>query len=245
MTPKNNSAVYEHIRPDTGQVFYVGKGGPSRVRNRQRKDNPHHMHIMAHLARLGLRMEVRIVAANLPEDSANTLEKMRILMWRAAKVPIVNMTEGGEGTIGKPEESRRRISEALMGNKHSLGAIKSDETRQLLSEKGKEAQNRPEIKARKSAAHKGKTVSEETRKKLSARVVGDEWKNNIRAAQNSPEVKAKKRAAMLIVANSEEVRAKKRAAMLIIANDPDVRARKSAAMKATLARKRAEKAQAA
>jgi hypothetical protein len=232
MTAKNHFAVYEHIRPDTGQVFYVGKGSPSRVRYHQRKDNPHHTHIMGYLARLGLKMEVSIVAANLPEDSANTMEKMRIMMWRAAGVPIVNLTEGGEGTTGKPEESRKRISKALMGNKHSLGAVKSQETRQLLSEKGKEAQNRPNIKARKSAAHKGKAVSEETRKKLSA-------------VQNSPEVKAKKRAAMLIVANSEEVKAKKRAAMLIIANDPDVRARKSAAMKATLARKRAEKAQAA
>jgi hypothetical protein len=245
MTAKNHFAVYEHIRPDTGQVFYVGKGSPSRVRHRQRKDNPHHTHIMANLARLGLKMEVSIVAANLPEDSANTMEKMRIMMWRAAGVPIVNLTEGGEGTTGKPEESRKRISKALMGNKHSLGAVKSQETRQLLSEKSKKAQNRPEVKAMKSARHTGKVVSEETRKKLSARVVSDEWKNNIRAAQNSPEVKAKKRAAMLIVANSEEVKAKKRAAMLIIANDPDVRARKSAAMKATLARKRAEKAQAA
>ena len=166
-------------------------------------------------------------------------------MWRAAGVPLVNLTDGGEGTTGKPEDSRKRISSALMGNKHSLGAVKSEETRLLLSMRSKESQNRPEVKAKKSAIHKGKTVSEETRKKLSARVVEGEWLDNLRAAQSAPNVRAKKSAASKITHNLPEVRAKKSAASKIAQNDPDVKARKSAAMKATLARKRAEKAQAA
>jgi hypothetical protein len=97
VTPRTDFYVYEHIRPDTGQVFYVGKGRANRAEELSTGRNKHHRHITKKMARLGLRVEVVFIARDIPEESALLLEVMRIAMWRAARIPIVNLTLGGEG----------------------------------------------------------------------------------------------------------------------------------------------------
>lgn len=52
--------------------------------------------------------------------------------------------------------------------KSSLGVKRSKETKRRLSKSAKEAQNRPEVKAKISAAHTGRIVSETTKAKLSS-----------------------------------------------------------------------------
>jgi len=154
----DNHAVYEHIRTDTGEVFYVGLGGPDRLRSVTRRHNKYHSRIYNKMKRMGLTVEQRIIADRLPKESAETLEKMRIAMWRAAGVALVNMTAGGEGLNSPSHEVRERIGAAKRGTKHSAEALK----------KMRIAQNAPDVIARKVAAHLGKPVSAETRAKIAA-----------------------------------------------------------------------------
>jgi hypothetical protein len=53
--------VYEHWRPDKDVCFYVGKGKDGRANVFSRK-NAHYNSIVAKLARLGMCVEVRLVA---------------------------------------------------------------------------------------------------------------------------------------------------------------------------------------
>ena len=104
--------VYEHIRPDTGEVFYVGKGkGPRASDFAHRRDR--HKRIRAKLDQLGLIIEVRFVAKELFECDAFILEKHRIAYWREVGNSLINHTDSGEGASGliHTEASRAAMSD--------------------------------------------------------------------------------------------------------------------------------------
>lgn len=111
MSPETIFYVYEHIRPDTGDVFYVGKGKGRRA-NDFRNRGPHHKNITAKLRKLGLSVEIRIIAANLTEANAFVLERECIAFWREFGSALINYTDGGEGTSGSIVscETRAKIS---------------------------------------------------------------------------------------------------------------------------------------
>ena len=67
----NDYYVYEHIRKDTNECFYVGKGKGKRAY--QTKRNNHHDRIADKHG-----MEVRIVKSGLSEEEALDLEKQLI-----------------------------------------------------------------------------------------------------------------------------------------------------------------------
>lgn len=76
-----------------------------------------------------------------------------------------NRTDGGEGTTGLSEETRAKLSAALMGNTRMLGYRFSEESRRKI---GTASKNRsPETQAKMNEAHKGLKRSEETRAKMS------------------------------------------------------------------------------
>lgn len=178
---ENRYYVYEHVRPDRGEVFYVGKGFGRRA-NQMKQRNRYHLFIQEKMVRLGTCVEVRIVADRLTEAEAFQLERERIAIWRADGVDLVNMTDGGEGASGciKPESARRKqsllmkgvpktpeqrakMSATHMGKPKKRGAKhppRTDEHRANLSKA---------LQGRKSW-NKGCTglVSEETRSKMSA-----------------------------------------------------------------------------
>lgn len=163
--------VYEHWRPDRDEPFYVGKGKGSRA-NMMARRNPHHKAIQAKLHRLGLAVEVRIIASSLTEEEAFEMEKSRIAMWVEAGIDLANKTIGGEGStghiglrgekslrFGKPstfqgrkhtEEAKKKVSIANKGKQPRLGATLSEESKEKISK-----------------AKKGKKLSEEHRVKLS------------------------------------------------------------------------------
>jgi len=231
MTTKNHFAVYEHIRPDTGQVFYVGKGAPDRLRSVTRRHNKYHSRIYNKMKRLGLTVEQHVIATNLPEESAHIFEKMRIMMWRAMGAPLVNMTEGGEGLSNPSEETRARIGAA-----------------------SKVRQNKPESKDAVSAVHKGKKVSKETKAKISAKATAQ-------FADPTARKKASENTANRFADAEEREKQRKRITAFFDGNivareaaadrtreqfaDPAKRERHRQACIAALARKRDEKAQAA
>ena len=182
----NNFYVYEHVRPDTGEVFYVGKGSGRRIRSVKRI-NRHHQIIVAHIESLGLSISVRCVEANLSEAEAFTLERQRISLLRAAWVRLTNTTEGGEGTCGFPankgvpksDEHKKKLSEAakrqlnrnLSGLQRSVaasvGTPRSDEVKAAISAGNKGKVRSPEFCKAVGDRSRGRTASDETRQKMS------------------------------------------------------------------------------
>lgn len=84
--------------------------------------------------------------------------------------------------IGKSkmsEEGKKRLSESLKGNKHTLGIIKSTEVRLRMSNSRKGIKFTDEHKQNMSKVRIGKKMSEETKKKLSI-ISKNYWKNKLK-----------------------------------------------------------------
>jgi hypothetical protein len=167
--------VYEHWRLDRDECFYVGKGKKNRAYSRGGRSS-HWGNIVAKLERIGSSYEVRLVATDLKESEAFSLEKERILFWRD-KVDLCNKTDGGDGVSGlvMSEGSRQKMSakaKGRPGNITMLGRKHSDETRAKMSAAHKGKSKSAEHAAKVGAAHKGKKRSEEYKKKLSVAHMG-------------------------------------------------------------------------
>lgn len=137
--------VYEHWRPDTDTCFYVGKGSGYRARAMAYGRGRYHKNVQAKLARLGLSVEVRIIADGLTDTDALAFEVERIAFWTAAGVKLVNRTLGGEGTRGYRA---------------------SPETRAKLGAKSKAAWQNPEHRARIIASRTGLKRAPEVGRKI-------------------------------------------------------------------------------
>jgi hypothetical protein len=87
--------VYEHIRPDTGTVFYVGKGSKKRAYTKFR-NNPYWNNVVNKVKSF----QVRFVAINLDEELALLVEKERIDQLRKLGYTLTNLTDGGGGASG-------------------------------------------------------------------------------------------------------------------------------------------------
>lgn len=189
---KNNFYVYIHVKPNNGEIFYVGKGRGKRAYEQHKNRRSKFWKRVVN--KYGL--DVFILENNLTEDEAFELEKKYIKRIGRRDLntgTLVNMTDGGEGAAGHSEETirkisegnkgkkmsdeaRRKISEAMKGNKHTKGMKHSDKTRQKMSEaakgnkygKGNKGKKHSEETRRKiSEANKRRIISEETRMKLS------------------------------------------------------------------------------
>ena len=118
--------VYHHIRPDTGQVFYVGKGIGRRAFDRgERRGQFWHR-----VVKKAGGVSVEIVAQKLTEDEAFLLEKQNIAAFRKQRVRLCNLTDGGDGASGLKRTSAWK---RMMSKVHS-GKVVSEEVRLKISE---------------------------------------------------------------------------------------------------------------
>lgn len=187
--------TYIHSRASDNKPFYVGKGRKGRAHAIEGR-NPHwHNTVAKH----GLKVDI---AAHWPtEAEAFEHEKFLILCFKDMAMPLVNMTDGGEGVSGWVPDAEFRANVSAFHK----GKVTPLETRVKMSAAAKIVQARPEVIAKRTAAfsspetlakmvapHIGKVVSEETRAKhraaatkqmadpearakLSARFKGTKW----------------------------------------------------------------------
>jgi hypothetical protein len=127
--------VYQHRRLDTNEVFYVGVGvGKKRAYERTRR-NKHWYNIINKTEYV-----VEILQEELSWDEARQ-EEIRLIAEYGrrdlGKGPLVNMTDGGDGTVGviKTEDQKRQLSEKTKGR--GLGRKLPAETRAKLSQAAK------------------------------------------------------------------------------------------------------------
>lgn len=176
--------IYAHIRPDTNQIFYIGKGRNKRASTVNKRNK-----IWNDIVRKNNGIfQIIILHKNLFEHEAFKLEIVEITkMGRLCDGSgyLSNFTLGGEGTSGHSpsKEHRQKLSKALSGKNHPLfGKKHSVEHVQKMSNslKGKQSWNKDlkhteetKQKIRSKAIgrispRKGVSLTEEQKKKLSS-----------------------------------------------------------------------------
>jgi hypothetical protein len=145
------AVVYTHQRLDNNEVFYVGIGKTSRRAFSKNDRSKYWTNIIKKTNYI-----VDILHSDVSWEEACELEKHLIFLYGRKNLGLgllVNMTDGGEGSIGVivSDETRKKLSISRKGEKnYAYGKIRSDEHKQKISK-----------------AHKGKTHSDETKKKIS------------------------------------------------------------------------------
>lgn len=141
---KRDKLVYLHIKLDTGEPFYIGKGDLKRAHYSKGRSRHWNNIVDKH------EFDVIILEDNLTDKESLEREIYwidRIGRKDLEKGPLVNFTNGGEGNSGRvcSLETKKKIGNKLTGR------VFSEEWKKKISESGK----------------KRKPMSEETRKKIS------------------------------------------------------------------------------
>jgi hypothetical protein len=189
---ENRFYVYEHLRSDTGAVFYVGKGTGKRCTV---KSHHHRNEFWQRTERKAGGFCVRMVASDLDEELAFLIEQERISQLRMIGTRICNLTDGGDGTSGwvKTKEWREKVGAAHRGKVISLA------TRLKISASVTGYKHTDEVKIKMSVSRLGmqNTLghihSNETKQKMSVAHIG----NKSRTGQKrSDDERAKQSASM-------------------------------------------------
>ncbi len=124
--------VYVHKRPDTGEVFYVGKGTwtPKKAYGRSRSGDNRNPMWLRIVAKNGGAFDAEIVAEFDSESDAFDLERDLIKRHGRKHLGVgtlANMTDGGEGAVGRivRAETIEKLRRAMAGRppRHPLGPM--------------------------------------------------------------------------------------------------------------------------
>jgi hypothetical protein len=111
----NRYYVYQHVRPDNGTPFYVGKGKGNRCFSTTSRNKFWHSIVKS----VGFKVE--IIASNLNELEAYYLEAFYIKGYGRIDSGgiLVNQTDGGDGQSGSkwPESRRHYMSQKITGKR--------------------------------------------------------------------------------------------------------------------------------
>ena len=149
--------IYAHIRKDTNQPFYVGKGKAKRCFSKKGRNEYWHRIV----DKCGY--EIKIIADDLDEELAFFAEAECIDLYKRRGYKLVNMTDGGEGASGYQHTEEHKTK--MQGNEYwkfvktngFAGKTHSDE------QKAKWAVTRKGT----PSPRKGAVLSDETKRKLS------------------------------------------------------------------------------
>ncbi len=129
MDSKGNKVLYRHLKPN-GEVFYIGIGDKYRPNSKKRSKWWKRV-----VDKYGY--EVEVLKRDLTWDDACELEKI-LISWYGridkGTGTLVNMTDGGDGTIGfsPSQETRDKISRSGKGRK----MVFTDKWKKNLSKAG-------------------------------------------------------------------------------------------------------------
>jgi len=256
--------IYALIDPKLIVPRYVGKTfnlrerfqEHMRIRRRTHRDN-----WIRKLKSVGLAPMMQILAILPPDEKWQDVEQEYIRRFRAAGYPLVNGTDGGDGTSGwhHSDETRSKISKSNMGKPgYRKGQPRSAEVRKKIgdAQRGKPRYKQrgrkvpDDVRAKISASHMGMTVSIETRKKIADKLRGrkriftaehrkhiSEAKKGVSLGPTSPEVLRKRILAMMGHTTSPETREKIRQSLLVHTVSEETREK----IRATYRKKRLER----
>jgi hypothetical protein len=168
--------VYEHIRRDTGAVFYIGKGRGSRHCSKRNRNQYWH-----NVVNKAGGFDYRVLIEDQSEELILLAEIEKINQLRMLGVTLVNLTDGGEGITGlkHSEETKRLMRERLKGKSHkhtpesiekirqaNTGVVFSDERKEKLRQKALGRKMLPHVREALNERMKSFKQSEETKEHL-------------------------------------------------------------------------------
>lgn len=175
--------VYRHIRKDINSVFYIGIGKSLRRAFSTKNRNKYWTNIIKKTDYI-----VEIVAENLSWEDACELECLLISEYGRQDLntgQLVNMTGGGDGFIDVifTEETRKKMSNKMLGDKRNLGRKHSKESISKMKMKKEGIVYTDEHMRNFSQARKGVPMSEEHKIKIGLanknNILSEETKNKI------------------------------------------------------------------
>lgn len=214
------TTIYALCEPDLQipVIRYIGKTTnlKTRFRDHLSKSSRLSNHLGCWLRSLQNRKEkpVLMELTEVPDEIGSAAEILYIRLAREGGMDLVNATDGGEGVNNPSTESRRKSSEAKIGDKNPMygkpvsqehrekisealrgpksvwfGRTHSEETKKKLSELNK-GENHPLYGQRGEACHNfGRTHSEEAKAKMSEAHSGS--KNAFYGREHTEETKAR------------------------------------------------------
>jgi hypothetical protein len=143
---ENKCCVYRHVRLDTNEVFYVGVGSDEKRAYSERGRNIFWKRTIQKCTTY----RVDIILNDLSWDDARTKEIEFITLYGRrdlGKGTLVNLTDGGEGTLGfKPSEATKEKQIAALKKR-----VVSEDTRRKIGEASSKRKWSEEQKAKSKA----------------------------------------------------------------------------------------------
>jgi hypothetical protein len=179
----NEFYVYQHLKADSKDIFYVGKGSKKRLLKETGRNAYWHSVVKKH------GFEAEIIFNNLSEELAFLVEEEVIDKYKWLGIKLCNLSNGGLGgkgcvrgeafrqnlrekNIGKTltQKHKEKISASNKGNKSALGFKHNQEFCNKASENAKKRLYTEDTRRKMSESAKkrvGRMVSKETREKIS------------------------------------------------------------------------------
>lgn len=141
--------VYKHIRLDNDEVFYIGMSKDNNYkRSESKKHRNYHWHNIVN--KVGFRIEIVYDNITIQEAAKKEIELINFYGRRdLGSGSLVNMTDGGEGSLNMSEETKQKLRDHTTGKIIENHWTKSLEAKIILSEKIKGDKNpakRPDVK---------------------------------------------------------------------------------------------------
>lgn len=153
----NSFYVYQHIRCDTNQIIYVGKGTGRRAYDFNRRNK------LWFDIKSKTDIKVSILIKNIENEFAILIEREVIELYKLKNINLVNIKIGGAGNkkYTHSDEVRKKISESHKGKKRPLEVME----KMWSSCRGKAKSEQHKLNLAKS--HTGKKLSLEHKRKIS------------------------------------------------------------------------------
>jgi hypothetical protein len=153
--------VYRHIRLDKNEPFYIGIGSDDSYfrANKKSQRNIHWKRIVSITD-----YEIEILVDNLNWDEAKKKEKEFITLYGRCDLGngcLVNMTEGGDGTVGKimSNETKQKLSNSI--KEWNKTRVISDYQRQKASNQFKKLNKDPKFQQKRIESLRSSTKLKE------------------------------------------------------------------------------------
>lgn len=157
--------VYIHFKPN-GRPFYVGKGRKSRAYTIRRQHNTAHVRTLEKYGE----DSILVWRTVFPSHDEAVAEEIRIIHeLRSMGVPIVNMTNGGDGTVGLKRTAEQCAANGVLkiGNKNMKGKSHSQESKGKIRDALKRHFSNPLNRSKHSLASRGKFMGDGFSQKMS------------------------------------------------------------------------------